>query len=134
MSNVYETFGSSEDLEKDGVWVDIEGMKFKIARAGGGNTEFAKILRKKVSPFKRAIESDKLPEVQAKKLMREVFVDTVLKGWENVNGPDGPIVYSRENALKLMEDLPNLQMEIQRKADMFETFQKEVTESEEKNS
>lgn len=133
MTDVFKTFGSDASLEQSGVWVEIEGKRFKIARAGGSNLEFAKAMRKKIGPFQRAIQNDRMDEIIARKLVREVFVDTVLKNWEGVEGPDGPIPYSKENALMLLEKLPNLMFLLQQKAEQFETFQQEEIEDDAKN-
>lgn len=131
--NIFEQFGSDTSLERSGVWVDIGTAKFKLARAGGANDDFLKLVRKRMAPFKRAIEAGSLDEGFAKKIQREVFAETVVLGWKNVFGPDGEIPYSRENCIDLLEKLPNLMTELQRLADTFETFRQENLEADAKN-
>ena len=113
--SLYKLFKTDENLETDGTWLEYgqnekgEPIRIKIARAGGHNSAFSKALEKATRPYRKAIQTGMLDNKTADKLYKEVFADTVVLDWINVEGPDGkPMEFKRENVLKLFEDLPDL--------------------------
>lgn len=127
--NAYSLFESDADAETSGVWVPIADMKFKLARAGGLNDNFAKAVTKTFKPYQAAVASDTMPKELALELVINVFVDTVLLGWENVKGRDGAAIeYSKASAKKLLTELPNLFLKLQEEATKLSNFRKESLE------
>jgi hypothetical protein len=62
-------------------------------------------------------------------------VETVLLGWESVTGPDGkPLEFSKENAVKLFTDLPDLFKDIRETAEDMTLFKLELDEADAGNS
>lgn len=139
--NLYQLFKTNENLETDGILIEYgetpEGapVRIRIARAGGKNTAFTKALEKATRPHRKAIQTGSLSNEVADRLYKEVFADTVVLGWENVTGPDGEALeFSRENVLKLFNDLPDLFADLREQASNAALFREEVLEADLGNS
>lgn len=139
--NLYNLFKTDENLETDGIWieygetVDGQPIRIRIARAGGKNKAFTKALEKATRPHRKAIQTGSLDNATADKLYREVFVDTVVLGWENVTDAAGnPLEFNRENALKLFIDLPDLFQDLREQAANAALFREELLEEDLGNS
>lgn len=133
--SLYKLFKTNENLETDGIWLEYgqtekgEPVRIKIARAGGHNVAFSKALEKATRPYKKAIQTGMLDNKTADKLYKDVFADTVVLDWINVEGPDGqPMEFKRENVLKLFEDLPDLFADLREQANNVALFREEVRE------
>lgn len=140
MTNLYTAFKTDETLEKDGIVIQYgenskgQPIEFRIARAGGANARYSKVLEFKIKPHRRMIQNGNMPEETAMKAVRETFVETVLLGWSGVEGPDGKAIeYSQENALKLFKDLPDLFRDIKEQAENGSLFRAEILDEEAKN-
>lgn len=114
---LYQTFQTNREAETSGRWFELVGVvnadktvpKFRMRRMGSTNPEYQAAIERVASEMKQAVELDTLTEDIAGPIMRQVFVDTVLVGWENVEGKDGnKIQFSPEAAFTLFEDLPDL--------------------------
>lgn len=123
MSSLYSKFKTDKKLEAEGVEIEYgtddqgQPIRFRVARMGGANVRFAKVSNQRLQPYRRQLQTNTMDEQVAEKLMREIFVDTVLLGWSNVRGEDDkPMTYSRENALKLLEELPDLYADLRNAA------------------
>jgi hypothetical protein len=140
--SLYQQFKTDEKLEKEGILVDFgvnqrtdKPIRFRIARAGGSNITFAKAMEKATRPHKRALHLGTLSNDVAEKIYREVFIDTVLLDWEEVDGSDGqPLPFTRENAVKLFTDLPDLFAQLREDAGNAALFLAEVREADLGNS
>lgn len=129
-------FQTSKELEEKGTWVNVEGTpdgtQFLVARIGSDT--FDNLLAKKLKPFKRLVQKDKMKKSQQNAIMNEVIVETVLLGWKNLFDDDGnEVAFSKEKALELLKlkDFRELVVEI---ASTMEIFKAEEDEADEKNS
>ena len=131
MPNTYGQYKTDSTRERDGVVLDLGDVgKFKLARAGGANTQFQKRLMALSKPHRRAIQTGTIDPKTADRLLVETYVDTVLLGWEGVTGEDGnPLPYSKENAVKLFTDLPDLFKDVRETAEDMSLFRQDITES-----
>lgn len=137
MATIYGSFQTDKGLETDGIYLQYgflhddpdKPIRIKIARAGGSNQKFNSRLEAKVKPHRRSIQSDTLDNKVAEKLMMEVFVDTVILGWENVTDTEGNVLpFNRVNALKIFTDLPDLFDDIRVQAGKAALFLQDVLE------
>jgi hypothetical protein len=119
MKGIYAQYKTDATVEKEGVLYEVgtgpngEPVYVRLARAGGGNVAFAKLLEAKLKPHKRAIQNDALDREVADRIMREVYASTVILGWENVTDENGsPLAFTKENVLKVLTDLPDLWTDI----------------------
>lgn len=136
MSNLYKLFKTDENLEKDGVWLqygeteDGQPIRIRIARAGGGNTKFAKELEKRTRPYRKALQNGTLDDKTADRIYKEVYAETVVLEWQNITDQDGNLLdFSVENILKVFKDLPDLFRDIQEQSNNVAIFREEMRES-----
>lgn len=130
MKGTYGAFKTDETREKDGVTLDMgEAGRFKVARAGGANATFTKRLAFLTKPHRRAIQTGSIDPKLADQILVTAYVESVLIGWENVTGEDGaPLQFSKENAVKLFTDLPDLFKIIRETAEDMTLFKQEIAE------
>lgn len=142
-SALYSAFATDRDVEKSGIFiqygtVERDGkevpVQIKIARAGGGNARFDKVFEVKTKPYKRMIQTDTLPDSLNKQIMREVYAECVILGWENVQDADGEFIeFNQKNVIQVMTDLPDLFTDIQVQANKAALFRKMIVEEDVKN-
>lgn len=128
--STYGSFKTDEKMEREGVWLDLGSAgKFKLARAGGANREYEKKLSAASKPHRRAIETGTIDPKVSISLLADVFADTVVLGWEGVTGEDGkPLSFTVENCRKLLNDLPELFVELQQASAKAANFRREALE------
>lgn len=139
--SLYNTFETDKSLERDGIVLDYgfnskqQPVQIRIARAGGANAKFAKVIEQKMKPYKRAIANDTMDNKVAEKLLIESYADAVILGWEGVEDRQGnPLDFTRENVVKVLTDLPDLFLDIQQQSQKSALFRAELREAEQGNS
>lgn len=145
MTSTYSGFKTSKNLEQTGVYLDYGKFRVKVARAGGANKAYARLLEAKLRPFQRAIKTETIDPELAAKIMLEVFSKTVVLDWEMqvpVEGTDklewkrqletidGQLVTPNpENVAALLKELPDLFADIQEQTQKAAIFREEVLEA-----
>lgn len=81
-ANPYASFTTSESFETQGIWIEEPAFRVKVARAGGKNKAYEKIIDKLFRKHRRSIKMGNISEDVAGPLLAEAFVQTVIKGWE----------------------------------------------------
>lgn len=128
--SLYEQYGTDKSLESEGVILELGTNKedgtiigIRIARAGGGNIRFTKTVEQRLKPHRHAIQTKTMDREMLDRIMREVYADTVILGWENVRNRDGSEKpFNREEVLQLLEELPDLWKQIQSMSDDISVF------------
>lgn len=138
--SLYKNFGTNKEAESKGVSIefgvndDKSVIAFIVSRSGKSNKKYAKALEAATKPYRRQIQLGTMDDELANKIYMEVFISTVLKGWENVQDEKGKsMAFTKDNAVKLFTDLPELYEELQLKAADFTTFRDESREDDAKN-
>ena len=141
MSGLYQAFETNKDLENSGIELDYgknskgEPIRIRVARAGGANKRFAKVLDRLLRPHKRQLANDQLSDDVAKDVMIQAYADAVVLGWEGVEDREGnPMGFSRENVVKLFTDLPELFLDVQQQSQKAALFLVDILEGEQGNS
>lgn len=134
--SLYRQFKTNPNLERDGVLLEYGNNSkgnpicIRIARAGGSNERFNKRLEAAVKPYRRQIQTETIQTEQVTKLIRRVYAETVVLGWENVEDADGnALEFSVDNCMKLFDDLPDLYTDIQEQAQRAALFRAEILEA-----
>ena len=128
----YGVFKTDEHIESTGVRIDYGEFWFLLARAGGANTRYTKLVTEKLRPHRRAIQTETLPDALGRKLMLECFIGGCLLGWGSLTygegsiaGPTGEAIpFTHENALRVLTDLPDLFDALRVEADNQSNFRK----------
>ena len=101
---------------------------------GKTNKRYSKALEAATRPYRRQIELGTMNNDTAETLFLGVFVDTVLKGWENVKDANGnELPFNKQNAVKLLTDLPDVYDRLQEEAKLSANFRDVALEDEVKN-
>lgn len=136
MSSLYKRFKTDEKAETEGVLLDYgTAGRFRIARAGGSNRDYVKAIEKMNRKYRRQIQLETLEDAVATRVLQEIYADTIVLGWEGVSDAEGkPLDFTRENCLKLFEDLPDFFRDIVLHAMKVEVFREAALEEDTKNS
>jgi len=123
VKSVYGSFLTNKAEEEKGKWHEFGAVRIRIARAGGGNKRFSKLLEAKTRPYQRAIKTETMDNAVAERIMREVFAETIVTGWQTkVNDKwedvvlflDGTTAPTTPQAVvRAFEDIPELFIEVQ---------------------
>jgi hypothetical protein len=129
MTNPYSLFGTDKALEKEGIVLDYGPFQIRIARAGGANAKFARVMEVKLRPYRRALDAGTLDEEIAKRLIAEAYAEAVVLDWENVTDENGQSMdCTVPNIVKLFLDLPELFADVQSQATKAALFRKAEVE------
>ena len=147
--SMYKQFKTNDNLEIRGIILDYGDFRVTIARAGGANKRYDKILDLKAKPYKRAIQLGTISAEKDAELMREVYAEAVILKWEvvverdeednrifkeGIEAPNGSVIpFSRENVLMTLKNLPDLMKDIQEQANKVSLFREEELEEDAKN-
>jgi hypothetical protein len=138
--SIYKQFGTNIQAEQAGIDITFAANDdgsiptFRVARMGGANKRYTTELTRRTRPLTAAIRNNTLGEEKAQQLSMEVFVEAVLLGWSNIFDVEGtPLPYSKQLALKLFSDLPDLYEELVRQASALTSFQTDELEATAKN-
>lgn len=119
MSNsLYKMFKTDEKNETGGIDLDYGAAgKIRIARAGGNNRKYRKLIDERLKPYRRQLRGGTMDDAVADRVIAEVYADSVIIGWEGVVDENGnALEYNRANVIKLLTDLPDLFKDIQEQA------------------
>lgn len=108
---------------------------FNVARMGGGNNKhFQAVYAAAMAPHQAEKALGILSEETLTRVSISVFVDACLRGWSNVQTEEGvSLAYTRENAIALFLELPDLFETLNESAALFATFRAVNVEASAKN-
>lgn len=138
--SLYAQFGTDEKKEAEGIWVafapnnDKSVPAFLLKRAGRSNTAYTKRLEAVTKPQRRLIDAGLLDAKASEALTLEAWVGTVLVDWRHVQGRDGKVIkFSKDAAIELMKELPELFDELWSTSNKAGLFRPEAPEADAKN-
>jgi hypothetical protein len=142
--SIYKLYETNESKEKNGVvcFFANEELRLTLARAGGGNTRYSKLIAAKAKPHKRAIQSGTMPEEKSQEILYRAFAEAIIIKWETlvdneykpvIETKEGPKPVSPELIVQVFKDLPDLFLEIHEEANRLANFRDEERETDEKN-
>lgn len=138
--SIYEMFETNKEREIGGVPMEYSPNKdgtvptFHVTRMSRSNKRYTKRLDAATKPHRRSIQLETMDDALAEKISMQVFVDTILLGWTNVQNRKGETVpYSKEAAMKLFNELPDFYDDLQSRAQKASEFRDAVVEDEAKN-
>lgn len=138
--SLYTQFKTDGALEKEGILLeygvtdDGKPITIRIARAGGANKQYERRMEAEVKPYRRMIQNETIENAVIQRILKKVYAETIVLGWENVQGQDGkPMAFNVENCIQLFEDLPDLFRDIQEQSQRAALFRAEIREADAKN-
>ena len=139
-----KVFKTDTKAEVEGVEVEVgineangQPIVIRISRMSKANKRYTKRLEAVTRPHQSAIQNESLDNELAQKMLREVFVDTILLGWSNLpksdlTGDDADkdtlLDFNRENALALFAELPDLYDDWEERAKKAASFREKERE------
>jgi hypothetical protein len=142
MSGLFSQFKTNSIKEETGVNVEFAEAQnddgtiptFKLCRMGKSNKAYSKALESATRPYRRQVELGTMKNEVAETIFMNVFVDTILRSWENVKDENnGEIPYSKDAAISLMTQLPDVYERLQEEAKIAANFRDFAIEEEAKN-
>ena len=144
MQDMYELFQTDADAEKNGVFIDYGSFRVKLARAGGANKRYNRLLEAKSKPYRRAIQTKTMDNELAEKLMRDVFVEVCILGWDVkidddewksgiLNEKKEIVPFNKANVLRTFEMLPELFTDLSDQATLLSNYRLGELEEDAKN-
>jgi len=140
LRRIYET---DPKVEREGVIVEYApGVEVKIARAGGANKRFAKVLTKLSRPHRRAIQTNTIDEKLLTDMFITAYAQAIVLGWKGFtkdlithDDKDADVVldFNQENVEAVLHEQPNLFQDIQATSDNIAIYRAEVLESDSGN-
>lgn len=138
--SIYSKFGTDSQKEKEGVRIVLDvnpdgtECAFYIARKGGRNSEYAAAVKRHFEANRIELSKKQPSEEAATQFMCRVFADAIVKGWDNLQGPDGKdIPYNKDTCEIVLTDLPDLLEYIDKQAESIENFRNESWAEDQKN-
>ncbi len=144
--SMFESFKTDVDLEKNGIILNYEseGFRVTIGRAGGANKKYEKVMERISKPHKRALQTDRLNNETAKKILMEAYAEAIVFKWEVVDEDGkwqvgiesqsgGIIPFNKENVHETFKILPGLFADIQAQAEKENLFLASIKEANAKN-
>ena len=124
------------DLETDGIeYEPVEGVIIKIARAGGANKKYERVMESLTQPHRRKIQRDDLDPEVAMSIAQKAFARAVVLDWSGVTYDDlgddrGEVTapYSPTNCELLFKQLPDIFTEIREIANNAVMFRRKELE------
>lgn len=140
-----EQFATDVSLETEGIVIDYGNDRIRIARAGGANKKFAKLLERRTKPFRRAIAVGAFSNDRSMDIMREVYAHAVVLDWEVNKGTETVPKWEKgidpkdagttgknllpvtpENIKKVFINLPDLFIDLQQQAQAGALYREEM--------
>ena len=138
-----KTFKTDKQAEIEGVELEVavndhndKPITIRIARMGPTNKRYTKALNKATQPHQSAIQNGALDNDLARKMLQQVFVDTVLLGWSNLPKSEltgdaadtDDLAFTPENAMALFTEMPDLYDDWESRAQRAATFREKEME------
>jgi hypothetical protein len=159
MKSIDQLFQTDSSAEaKEGVILDFGDFRVRIARAGGANKRFSNLLNKRMTPYRRQIDTDTMDEDVAAQILAEIYADSVILGmdvkkYKDINGgsvpvkdergnytyepgilrSEGIVEYNRDNVVRVFLDHPEFFRAIQADANKMSLFRSIEIEEDAKN-
>lgn len=142
---MYEKFETDADAESEGLLFTFNeaGFRCRLARAGGGNREYARVLQRVSARTRRAMETGTLSNAEAEDIMHNAYATAVVKSWETlvdgewkkgIESKDGTLLpFTTENVIATFKALPMVFQIIKDCAESWQSFLSAEREADSKN-
>lgn len=130
-TSIFDLFDTNKNSEVEGIIHRVTPeISFTLARAGGANARYSKVLAAKMRPYTRQIADETIDIDLANDILIEVFAETVLLGWKGITDAEGnEIPFTVENAVALFKQLPDLFFDVRDHAGKMANFRaQEITD------
>ena len=127
-TNLHKTFKTNQILEKDGVdYMYNDEVSFKVRRFVATNPRVKEAMAHYYKPYARQLELGTLSPEKTQEIQIKLFIDVCLVSWKGLKDESGKdIEYSKQNALEILQELPDLFDSLWKHANDFENYKEDV--------
>ena len=136
-------FETDTKVERDGIWIEYApGVEVRVARAGGSNKHFAKVMQRLAKPHRRAIQTDSVDDDVLKNIFIKAYATSIIVDWKGftkdlITCDDADageeLEFSKDNVEAVLRAQPNLFQDIQKASDTISYFRAEINEADSGN-
>lgn len=109
IKDLMKDFHTDAKAEAEGNWFEVRpGVRFLLARSGGANKNYRRVMEHKIKPYKHQFDRGTLDNTIAEALMQEVFLEAVLLGWEGIETDGIELEFTVGNAKLMFNQSPEL--------------------------
>lgn len=141
--SMYSQFATDKTLEKTGVWLDYGDFRILVARAGGSNTKYEKVLEAASRPHRRGLATGTISLKVLRGVLISVYAKAVVLDWnvkvdgnwvQGIHRPDESVgEFSEAAVVEAFTALPDLFSDVQSQAEQVSIFRPELLEEDAKN-
>lgn len=143
MNALRKMFETDTVVERDGVWIEYApGIEVRVARAGGSNKHFTKVMQRLAKPHRRAIQTDSVDEDILKNIFIKTYAQAIIIDWRGFTkdlithddaDAEEALDFNRDNVEAVLLAQPNLCTDIQKASDTISYFRAEINEADSGN-
>ena len=136
-------FETDTAVERDGIWIEYApGVEIRVARAGGSNKYFAKMMQRLAKPHRRAIQTESVDDDVLRSIFIKAYAQAIITDWKGFtkdlithDDADAETVldFNKDNVEAVLQAQPNLFMDIQKASDTISYFRAEINEADSGN-
>ena len=120
-------FDEDVPLTDEGVWIDWNGSKFKIAHTS--NMKFQRALARLQQPYKRKLDAGTMDPAKNRQILAQAMSEALLLDWQNVANKEGDVTpYSVDNGHKALIKSEDFRDFVSNFAMNLDNFRSEVVE------
>jgi len=143
--SLYGDFKTDEDLERAGVLIQYgETTRIRLARSGGANKKFKKVLESVSKNYRRQIDTNTLGTDKQLELLGEAMARSTIMSWETlvedewvigIEKPEGEgvLAVTPENIMQTFKNLPDLLTQLSEDSGKAAIYQAAELEEDAKN-
>lgn len=122
----------ADEEKAEGVLIPLDETT-KVLLAYTGSSKHQKALNKIFRKYRVALQNKMLDIEQQRRIMCEVLAETTVLGWEGMTENGDPIPYSKEAALRLLQEYPVFYTWVTDNAEDLDNFRSEVIKEDTEN-
>lgn len=112
----------------DAAWTSIDGASFQVAQAN--NPKFQRVFQTLQLPHRRKLDKGTMDPSESQKIAIEAMAAGLIIDWKGIQDPEGKdIPFSKEVAIVLLTQRPDIREHIQEFALELENFRAETVEA-----
>lgn len=128
-----KSFGVNAEKAEEGVWFSVdERASIKVAKIG--TLKYQRALMKHTQKYQALIRINRLSAEHLTKVTVLTLADAVLLDWREFEEDGKPLFYSKEAAIRILEEYPDFRAYVEQCGNNIEEFQEGDVEADAKNS
>jgi hypothetical protein len=139
---------TSPQLETEGIKLELGNCRLTLARAGGANQRYQAAMVAAHKKHGRAAELDVMPDEVGRRIVYEIWAETVVKLWETDVAPEGEapdwkpgiddgngglLPFTVENAIAFFTEVPDFFLEVKKTAENAQFYRQSLLDDAVKN-